>query len=51
MRWPQRRGRRYRRATAPRLAFAPDGKAIYVMSVDDTANAPYWGKVYEIGLD
>ena len=36
---------------APNLAFAPDGKAIYVMSVDDTANAPYWGKVYEVKLD
>ncbi|MBL8581375.1 MAG: SMP-30/gluconolactonase/LRE family protein [Rhizobiaceae bacterium] len=38
-------------ATAPNLAFAPDGKAIYVMSVDDTANAPYWGKVYEVPLE
>lgn len=37
--------------TAPNLAFAPDGKAIYVMSVDDTANAPYWGKVYKVPLD
>jgi gluconolactonase len=36
--------------TAPNLAFSPDGKAIYVMSVDDTANAPYWGKVYEVPL-
>lgn len=35
-------------ATAPNLAFSPDGKTIYVMSVDDTANAPYWGKVYEL---
>lgn len=38
-------------ATAPNLTFSPDGKAIFVMSVDDTANAPYWGKVYEVGLD
>lgn len=38
-------------ATAPNLAFSPDGKSIFVMSVDDTANAPYWGKVYEVGLD
>ncbi len=38
-------------ATAPNLAFSPDGKAIFVMSVDDTANAPYWGKVYEVELD
>jgi gluconolactonase len=36
--------------TAPNLAFSPDGKALYVMSVDDTANAPYWGKVYEVPL-
>lgn len=38
-------------ATAPNLAFAPDGKSIFVMSVDDTANAPYWGKVYQVTLD
>lgn len=38
-------------ATAPNLAFAPDGKSIYVMSVDDTANAPYWGKVYRVPLE
>lgn len=37
--------------TAPNLAFAPDGKSIFVMSVDDTGNAPYWGKVYEVALD
>jgi sugar lactone lactonase YvrE len=37
--------------TAPNLAFAPDGEAVYVMSVDDTANAPYWGKVYKVPLD
>jgi gluconolactonase len=37
--------------TAPNLTFSPDGKSIYVMSVDDTANAPYWGKVYEVGLE
>ena len=36
--------------TAPNMAFAPDGTALYVMSVDDTANAPYWGKVYEVPL-
>lgn len=36
--------------TAPNLAFAPDGKSLYVMSVDDTANAPYWGKVYQVPL-
>ena len=38
-------------ATAPNLAFAPDGKTIFVMSVDDTASAPYWGKVYEVPLE
>lgn len=37
--------------TAPNLAFAQDGKSIFVMSVDDTANAPYWGKVYQLPLD
>ncbi len=36
--------------TAPNMAFSPDGKSLYVMSVDDTANAPYWGKVYEVPL-
>lgn len=34
--------------TAPNLAFSPDGKTIFVTAVDDTANAPYWGKVYEV---
>ncbi len=37
--------------TAPNMAFAPDGKSIFVMSVDDTEKAPYWGKVYEVPLD
>jgi sugar lactone lactonase YvrE len=37
--------------TAPNLAFAPDGKSVFVMSVDDTSNAPYWGKVYEVALE
>lgn len=37
-------------ATAPNLAFSPDGKTLYVMAVDDTANAPYWGKVYMMSL-
>ena len=31
---------------APNLAFSADGKTIYVMAVDDTAKAPYKGKVY-----
>jgi sugar lactone lactonase YvrE len=33
---------------APNLAFGPDGKTVYVMAVDDQANAPYKGKVYAI---
>lgn len=37
--------------TAPNLAFSENGKTLYVMAVDDTANAPYWGKVYSVGLD
>lgn len=36
--------------TAPNMAFSPDGKSLYVMSVDDKANAPYLGKVYEVPL-
>ena len=38
-------------AAAPNLAFSPDGKAIFVMAVDDTSAPPYPGKVYEVGLD
>lgn len=37
-------------ATAPNLTFSADGKTMYVMAVDDTANAPYWGKVYAVPL-
>ncbi len=37
--------------TAPNLAFAPDGESLFVMSVDDTNNAPYWGKVYEVMIE
>jgi gluconolactonase len=36
--------------TAPNLTFSPDGSVLYVMAIDDTANAPYWGKVYEMPL-
>jgi len=36
---------------APNLAFAPDGKAIYVMAVDDTSNPPYRGTVYRVDLE
>src|SRR5262245_54758858 len=32
-------------ASAPNMAFSPDGGTLYVMSIDDMANAPYWGKV------
>lgn len=35
---------------APNLAFAPDGKSLYVMAVDEVNEAPYWGKVYELPL-
>jgi sugar lactone lactonase YvrE len=35
-------------AAAPNLAFSADGKTIYVTAVDDTANAPYKGKVYAV---
>jgi sugar lactone lactonase YvrE len=33
---------------APNLAFSADGATLYVMAVDDTANAPYLGKVYAL---
>jgi len=33
---------------APNLAFSADGATVYVMAVDDTANAPYLGKVYAV---
>lgn len=36
---------------APNLAFTPDGKAIYVMAVDDTSNPPYRGTVYKVDLE
>ena len=36
---------------APNFAFSADGKHLYVMAVDDTANAPYMGKVYDLPLD
>lgn len=38
-------------ATAPNLAFAPDGRAAYVMTVDQTDAAPYAGRVLRIALD
>jgi gluconolactonase len=38
-------------AAAPNLTFAPDGSAIFITAVDDTANAPYWGKVYRLPLE
>jgi gluconolactonase len=36
---------------APNLAFSPDGKAIYVMAVDNLAGPPYQGTVYKVDLD
>jgi sugar lactone lactonase YvrE len=38
-------------ATAPNLTFSEDGKTLFVMAVDDTANPPYKGKVYSLALD
>ena len=38
-------------AAAPNLAFSADGKTVYVAAVDDTANAPYKGKVYAVPLE
>lgn len=38
-------------ATAPNLAFSEDGKTAFITAVDDTVNAPYWGKVYKVPLD
>jgi gluconolactonase len=35
----------------PNFAFSGDGTHLYVMAVDDTANAPYTGKVYDLPLD
>lgn len=35
-------------AAAPNLTFSADGSTVYVMAVDDTANAPYLGKVYAV---
>ena len=37
-------------ASAPNMAFSPDGSMLYVMSIDDMVNAPYWGKVYAVRL-
>lgn len=37
--------------TAPNMTFSEDGKSMFVMSVDDTANAPYGGKVYKVPLE
>lgn len=36
---------------APNLAFAPDGKAIFVMAVDNVSEAPYRGTVYLVDLE
>ena len=37
-------------SVAPNLAFSPDGTEIFVMAVEDVANAPYPGKVYRMKL-
>lgn len=36
---------------APNMTFSADGKTLYVTAVDDTSNAPYWGKVYAVTLE
>jgi sugar lactone lactonase YvrE len=38
-------------ATAPNLTFSADGKTMFVMAVDDTANPPYAGKVFSVPLE
>lgn len=35
-------------AAAPNLALAPDGRSVYVMAVDETAEAPYRGRVLRL---
>ena len=38
-------------ATAtPNMTFSADGKTMYVMAVDNTAGAPYEGRVLAVGL-
>lgn len=36
---------------APNFTFSADGKTIYVMAVDDTSEAPYWGRVLAMPLE
>jgi sugar lactone lactonase YvrE len=36
--------------TSPNMTFSDDGKTMYVMAVDNTAGAPYEGKVYALPL-
>jgi sugar lactone lactonase YvrE len=35
---------------APNLVLGPDEATMYVTAVDETAEAPYWGKVYKLSL-
>lgn len=35
---------------SPNMTFSADGKTMYVMAVDNTAGAPYEGKVYAVEL-
>lgn len=37
-------------AASPNMTFSDDGKTMYVMAVDNTAGAPYEGKVYAVPL-
>jgi gluconolactonase len=38
-------------AAAPNLAFSADGTRVYVTAVDDTAAAPYRGRVFDLPLN
>ncbi len=37
--------------SAQNMALSPDGKTLYVVSVDEKAKQPYWGKLYEMPLN
>ena len=36
---------------APNLNFGPEGKVVYIVAVDETDKAPYWGKVYMLKIE
>lgn len=37
--------------SAQNMAFSPDARTLYVVSVDEKAKPPYWGKLYEMPLN